>query len=103
MAVVIPTTGFLIQRISTRKLYIIAMGLFTAGTAIAAIAPGFEVLLMGRIVQASGTAIMLPLLMTTVMSLEAHETLGRRMGDISIVIAVACYWSNYFWLNFKST
>ena len=89
MAVVIPTTGFLIQRISTRKLYIIAMGLFTAGTAIAAIAPGFEVLLMGRIVQASGTAIMLPLLMTTVMSLEAHETLGRRMGNISIVIAVA--------------
>ena len=33
MAVVIPTTGFLIQRISTRRLYIIAMGLFVAGTA----------------------------------------------------------------------
>lgn len=89
MAVVIPTTGFLIQRIRTRRLYMIAMGLFVAGTAIAAIAPGFEVLLLGRIVQASGTAIMLPLLMTTVMSLEPHETLGRRMGNISIVIAVA--------------
>ena len=89
MAVVIPTTGFLIQRISTRRLYIIAMGLFVAGTAVAAIAPGFEVLLIGRIIQASGTAIMLPLLMTTVMRLEPHETLGRRMGNISIVIAVA--------------
>jgi MFS transporter, DHA2 family, lincomycin resistance protein len=89
MAVVIPTTGFLIQRITTRRLYAIAMGLFVAGTAIAAIAPGFEVLLLGRIVQAGGTAIMLPLLMTTVMSLEPHETLGRRMGNISIVIAVA--------------
>jgi MFS transporter, DHA2 family, lincomycin resistance protein len=89
MAVVIPTTGYLIQRISTRRLYIIAMGLFVAGTAIAAAAPGFEVLLLGRIVQASGTAIMLPLLMTTVMRLEPHETLGRRMGNISIVIAVA--------------
>ncbi len=89
MAVVIPTTGFLIQRISTRHLYVIAMGLFVAGTAIAAIAPGFEVLLLGRIVQAGGTAIMLPLLMTTVMNLEPHETLGRRMGNISIVIAVA--------------
>lgn len=89
MAVVIPITGFLIQRIPTRKLYIIAMGLFVAGTAIAAIAPGFEVLLIGRIVQAGGTAIMLPLLMTTVMNLEPHETLGRRMGNISIVIAVA--------------
>ena len=89
MAVVIPTTGFLIQRISTRRLYVIAMGLFATGTAIAAIAPGFEVLLIGRIVQAGGTAIMLPLLMTTVMNLEPHETLGRRMGNISIVIAVA--------------
>ena len=89
MAVVIPTTGFLIQRISTRRLYAVAMGLFVAGTAIAAIAPGFEILLVGRIIQAGGTAIMLPLLMTTVMSLEPHETLGRRMGNISIVIAVA--------------
>lgn len=88
-AVVIPTTGFLIQRISTRRLYIIAMGLFVAGTAIAVLAPGFEILLLGRIVQACGTAIMLPLLMTTVMNLEPHETLGRRMGNISIVISVA--------------
>lgn len=89
MAVVIPTTGFLIQRITTRRLYIIAMGFFVAGTSIAIIAPGFEVLLLARIVQAFGTAIMLPLLMTTVMSLEPHETLGRRMGNISIVISVA--------------
>jgi DHA2 family lincomycin resistance protein-like MFS transporter len=89
MAVVIPITGFLIRRISTRRLFIIAMGLFVIGTAIGAVAPGFELLLFGRIVQASGTAIMLPLLMTTVMSLEPHETLGRRMGNISIVIAVA--------------
>lgn len=89
MAVVIPITGFLIQRISTRRLYVIAMGLFVAGTTIAAAAPGFEVLLFARIVQACGTAIMMPLLMTTVMSLEPHETLGRRMGNISIVIAVA--------------
>jgi DHA2 family lincomycin resistance protein-like MFS transporter len=89
MAVVIPTTGFLIQRISTRQLYIIAMGLFVSGTAVAAIAPGFEILLIGRIIQAGGTAIMLPLLMTTVMRLEPHETLGRRMGNISIVISVA--------------
>ncbi len=89
MAVVIPMTGFLIQRVTTRRLFAIAMGLFVTGTAIAAIAPGFEVLLFARIVQASGTAIILPLLMTSVMSLEPHETLGRRMGNISIVISVA--------------
>jgi DHA2 family lincomycin resistance protein-like MFS transporter len=89
MAVVIPITGFLIRRISTRRLYVVAMGLFVAGTALATVAPGFEILLVARIIQASGTAIMLPLLMTSVMSLEPRETLGRRMGNISIVISVA--------------
>ncbi|WP_309621114.1 MDR family MFS transporter [Salinibacterium sp.] len=89
MAVVIPTTGFLMQRLHTRTVFILAMSLFTLGTAIAAIAPGFEVLLAGRIVQASGTAIMMPLLMTTVMTLVPTHSRGRTMGNISIVISVA--------------
>ncbi|MCP3425217.1 DHA2 family efflux MFS transporter permease subunit [Rothia sp. AR01] len=89
MAVVIPTTGFLIQRFPLRTLFFTAMGLFTAGTLLAAIAPGFEVLLIGRIVQASGTAIMMPLLFTTVLSVIPAHRRGRFMGIISIVIAVA--------------
>jgi DHA2 family lincomycin resistance protein-like MFS transporter len=89
MAVVIPITGFLLQRFNTRPLFISAMGLFSLGTLIAAVAPGFEVLLLARIVQASGTAIMFPLLMTTVMTLVPAETRGRMMGNISIVISVA--------------
>lgn len=89
MAVVIPTTGFLMQRLSTRTVFILAMSLFSLGTAIAAIAPGFEVLLVGRVVQASGTAIMMPLLMTTVMTLVPPHSRGKTMGNISIVMSVA--------------
>lgn len=89
MAVVIPTTGFLLQRFSTRAIFLSAMTLFTLGTAIAAVSPGFEMLLAGRIVQASGTAIMMPLLMTTVMTLVAPAQRGATMGTISIVISVA--------------
>jgi len=89
MAVVIPVTGFLIQRFNTRPVFIAAMSLFSTGTLIAALAPGFEVLLAGRIVQASGTAIMMPLLMTTVMTLVAPASRGKTMGNISIVISVA--------------
>jgi len=89
MAVVIPITGFLLQRYSTRAMFIAAMSLFSLGTVVAAIAPGFAVLLLGRIVQATGTAIMLPLLMTTVMNLVAPSARGRVMGNISIVISVA--------------
>ncbi|GAA1294399.1 DHA2 family efflux MFS transporter permease subunit [Pseudonocardia aurantiaca] len=89
MSVVIPITGFLIRRVRTRLLYGIAMALFSAGTLIAALAPGFSILLAARVVQASGTAIMLPLLMTTVMTLVPSARRGAVMGNISIVISVA--------------
>src|SRR5690625_7590596 len=58
MAVVIPLTGFLMGRFSTRQVFSIAMTLFTIGTVVCVLAPGFLPLLAGRIVQACGTAIM---------------------------------------------
>ncbi|GAB3078079.1 MDR family MFS transporter [Nocardioides zeae] len=89
MGVVIPLTGYLISRLGTRTLFGVAMSLFTAGTTLAALAPGFGVLLTARVVQASGTAIMLPLLMTTIMTLVPPSRRGVMMGNISIVISVA--------------
>lgn len=89
MAVVIPITGFLLQRFHTRPVFIAAMTLFSTGTLISALAPGFEVLLAGRVVQATGTAIMMPLLMTTVLTLVPAASRGKTMGNISIVISVA--------------
>jgi DHA2 family lincomycin resistance protein-like MFS transporter len=55
----------------------------------AALAPGFELLVVARVVQASGTAIMIPLLFTTVLTLVPEQSRGRVMGNISIVISVA--------------
>ncbi|WP_297081401.1 DHA2 family efflux MFS transporter permease subunit [uncultured Demequina sp.] len=89
MAVVIPITGWLLQRFPTRPLYLAAMSTFVAGTALAAVAPGFEVLLGARVIQATGTAVMLPLLMTTVISLVPEHERGKRMGTIGLVISVA--------------
>lgn len=89
MAVIIPTTGYLIRRLPTRSLFIIAMSLFSVGTLIAFLAPTFGVLLGARIVQAGGTAIMMPLLMTTVLTLVPVARRGQMMGNISIVISVA--------------
>ena len=89
MSVVIPITGMLIQRVKTRSLFIAAMLFFTVGTLVAAIAPGFAVLLLGRVVQAFGTAIMMPLLMTTVVTLVPEQQRGKMMGRIAIVMSVA--------------
>ena len=89
MAVVIPTTGYLLQRLTTRTAYAVAMGLFCTGTLLAGVASGFWTLLLARVVQASGTAIMLPLLMTTILTLVPHQRRGVVMGNVSIVISVA--------------
>lgn len=89
MAVVIPTTGFLLQRLSVRNVFVLAIGLFTLGTILAAASPGLTVLLVARVIQASGTAIMMPLLMTTILHLVPAERRGVLMGNVSIVISVA--------------
>jgi DHA2 family lincomycin resistance protein-like MFS transporter len=89
MAVVIPTTGFMLERLTPRQVFIISLSAFSLGTLLSAVAVGFPMLLVGRIVQACGTAVMLPLLMTTVMKLVPPERRGATMGTITIVIAVA--------------
>lgn len=89
MAVVIPTTGFLLRRFTTRQMFIGAMTLFSAGTLLAIFSTGFPMLLVARVVQASGTAILMPLLMTTIMNLVPPAARGRMMGRVSIVISLA--------------
>ncbi|MEV4360832.1 MDR family MFS transporter [Nonomuraea sp. NPDC004186] len=89
MAAVIPITGWFLQRVSTRSAYTVAMALFLIGTALAAVAPTFEVLLGARIIQASGTAVMMPLLMTTLMQVVPEEDRGKVMGNVTLAISVA--------------
>lgn len=94
MAIVIPLTGFLMRRFSTRTLYLGAMALFVVGTALASLSPmfgelTFGVLIVARVIQAAGTGVMTPLLMTTIMTLVPPHERGRMMGNISIVMAAA--------------
>lgn len=89
MAIVIPVTGWLLTRFSLRSVFLAAMTSFSIGTLIAATAPVFGVLIGGRVVQAVGTALMMPLLITTILNLVEPERRGRMMGTISIVISVA--------------
>lgn len=89
MAVVIPTTGFLLERFTPRQVFLASLTSFSTGTLVSALAPGFPVLLAGRVVQACGTAVMIPLLMTSVMRLIPEHRRGSMMGTIGIVIAVA--------------
>ncbi|MFX0539356.1 DHA2 family efflux MFS transporter permease subunit [Ornithinimicrobium sp. Y1847] len=89
MAVVIPMTGWLLQRVSIRTAFALAMGTFIVGTALCALAPSFSILLLGRVVQACGTAVMMPLLMTTIMTMVPADRRGRVMGNLTLAMSVA--------------
>lgn len=89
LAVVIPTTGYLLRRFSIRQVYTAALILFIIGTGMAAASTFFDMLLVSRVIQASGTAVMMPLMMTTILDLVPVSRRGQIMGNVSIVISVA--------------
>ena len=82
-------TGWFLQRVTTRAAFALAMTVFCAGTLLAALAPAFPVLLVARVVQAGGTAVMMPLLMTTLMTVVPEHDRGRVMGNVTLAMSVA--------------
>ena len=88
-AIMVPITAFLTDRFTTRRLFLASMVLFTAGTALAAWGPDFPVLLAGRLIQAAGAGILMPLVMTVLMWTFPVDRRGTAMGVFCIVIAFA--------------
>ncbi|WP_273834413.1 DHA2 family efflux MFS transporter permease subunit [Guptibacillus sedimenti] len=87
--VMIPITAFLIGKFTTRTLFLTAMGLFAVGTAICAVAPNFPLLMVGRIIQASGAGIIIPLMQTILFLIFPVEKRGTAMGMFGLVISFA--------------
>jgi EmrB/QacA subfamily drug resistance transporter len=87
--VMIPITAFLIERFTTRSLFLTALGLFAAGTLICAVAPNFGILMVGRVVQASGAGIIMPLMQTILFLIYPVEKRGSAMGMFGLVISFA--------------
>jgi DHA2 family lincomycin resistance protein-like MFS transporter len=89
MSVVIPMTGYLTERFTMRALFTGAMIAFSVGTVAAALAPSFELLLVGRVIQALGTAVVVPLLYTGINTLVPPQDRGSKMAFATVAIAIA--------------
>jgi EmrB/QacA subfamily drug resistance transporter len=87
--VLIPITAFLMQRFTTRQLFQSAMFIFLAGTICSAIAANFPILLIGRMIQAAGAGIIIPLLFNVVLILYPPAKRGAIMGMVSLAILFA--------------
>ncbi|KKB73282.1 MULTISPECIES: MDR family MFS transporter [Bacillus] len=89
IGIAVPVTAFFMQRFTTRQLFLTAMSLFTAGTLLAGIAPVFPLVLTGRIIQGSGTGLILPLVMNVILTLVPPQKRGTMTGMMTLVILFA--------------
>lgn len=88
-AVIIPMAAWFMGRFSTRKLFIGSMSLFAAGSLVAALAPLFPVLLLGRIMQGMATGVLMVMVMALILLTFPRESRGQAMGLVGLVIAFA--------------
>ncbi|SEU09017.1 MFS transporter, DHA2 family, lincomycin resistance protein [Paenibacillus sp. NFR01] len=86
IGILVPVTALLQQWFTTRQMFLSAMILFLVGTIICGVAPAFSILLVGRVVQALGTGLMLPVMMNTILVIYPPEKRGGAMGMIGLVI-----------------
>ncbi|MFS0672572.1 DHA2 family efflux MFS transporter permease subunit [Ornithinibacillus sp. 179-J 7C1 HS] len=87
--IMIPVSAFLLERFTTRQLFITAMSIFAIGTLVAGIAPNFSTLLVGRVIQSAGAGVMLPLMQTVFLMIFPVHKRGAAMGLIGLVISFA--------------
>ncbi|MBU3181406.1 DHA2 family efflux MFS transporter permease subunit [Clostridium psychrophilum] len=80
VGILIPVTAFLIHSYTTRRLYLTAMILFLLGTLMAVISSSFTALLIARMIQATGTGMLVPIMMNTALTISAPEKRGSTMG-----------------------
>lgn len=87
--VMIPVTAFLIERFTTRQIFLTAMTVFILGTIAGGFALNFEFLLGARVVQSIGAGVIMPLMQTVFLLIFPVSRRGAAMGYIGLVIAFA--------------
>lgn len=87
--IMIPVSAYLAAKVPTRWLYIGAMSIFGVGTVVAFIANNFGTLLAGRLIQAVGVGVTMPLLQNIMLSIFPPEKRGSAMGLAGLAIGVA--------------
>lgn len=86
LAILVPLSAYLVRWFTTRQLVVGALVISTLGALLAAIAPSFTVLLIGRLIQAIGTGIFLPLMFSVVLMVFPMQKRGAVMGIVGLVI-----------------
>jgi EmrB/QacA subfamily drug resistance transporter len=112
-ACLLMTGSALADRFGRRRMYAIGIAIFTAASAAAALAPSVGVLIVARVVQGAGAAIVFPLTLTLISDAFPEEKRGAAIGIwagigglavaggpvVGGAVIDAADWHWIFWLN----
>ncbi|MEK5451648.1 DHA2 family efflux MFS transporter permease subunit [Staphylococcus sp. FSL R7-0694] len=87
--ILIPISAFLFNKYSYRKLFIIGLALFTLGSLICAISMNFPIMMTGRVLQAIGAGILMPLGSNVIVTIFPPEKRGVAMGTMGVAMVLA--------------
>jgi len=84
LATVIPLSGWAADRFGTKRLYMLALLLFAAGSALCAAATSIEMLTAFRVLQGLGGGMLMPVGMTIMTRAAGQERIGRVMAVLGV-------------------
>ena len=87
--ILIPISAFLFNKYSYRKLFLIALVLFTIGSLVCGISTNFPIMMGGRVLQAIGAGILMPLGSNVIVTIFPPEKRGVAMGTMGIAMILA--------------
>ncbi|WP_279382204.1 DHA2 family efflux MFS transporter permease subunit [Mammaliicoccus sciuri] len=89
LAILVPISAYLTRWFTTRQLVLGGFIISLIGTLFAAYSPIFAILMIGRLIQAIGTGIILPVMMTVMLTIFPINKRGIVMGIMGLVITLA--------------
>ncbi|KGE19459.1 DHA2 family efflux MFS transporter permease subunit [Paenibacillus wynnii] len=87
--VLVPISAYLVEKFTTRQLFTTAMVLFSIGTLVCAVGIGFEMIMVGRVIQAVGAGILMPLMNIVFLRIFPIEERGKAMGLMAVAMIFA--------------
>ena len=97
--ILIPISAFLFNKYSYRKLFIIALLLFTIGSLVCALSNNFPMMMGGRVLQAIGAGVLMPLGSNVIVTIFPPEKRGCNGNDGYSNDIGASYWTNFIRLH----
>ncbi|MGO2662485.1 MAG: DHA2 family efflux MFS transporter permease subunit [Propionibacterium freudenreichii] len=89
VGMLLPLSSLLVRWFTTRQLVFTALAFFAVGATVSALAPGFGMLVAGRLIQGAATGILIPLIVSTAVAAYPPERRGSAMGLVGLVLMFA--------------